>query len=112
MLEKLIAGWLNAFKQSNPKLWGTIAVILTTAQVVIEYLLSSGIIPEGAAWVEWVIWVIALSLGSGGLAAHKYRKELDAMEIEPHVASILTADKENELLKEENQRLKEIIRSA
>ncbi len=112
MIEKLIASLLESFKTSNPKIWGIIVLILTTVKVAIEHLISIGSIPEGADWIEWVFWGIALLLGSGGVLKYTHQKELDGMEDDPVVAHARTQKEEMSVLRDQNDRLKEIIRNA
>ena len=112
MIEKLIASLLESFKTSNPKIWGIIVLILTTVKVAIEHLINIGSIPEGADWIEWVFWAIALLLGSGGVLKYTYAKELDEIEDDPIVAHARTQKEEINVLRDQNDRLKEIIRNA
>ena len=112
MIEKLIANLLQTFKTANPKAWGIVVIILTTLKVAIEHLLSIGFIPEGAGWVEWVFWGIAILLGSSGVVKYTYQKELEEMEDDPLVAHARTQREELSVLREQNDRLKEIIRNA
>lgn len=112
MLSNWIKGLLAAFKQKNPKMWAIIAIFLTSAQVVLDKLLADGIIPEGAEWVEWIIWIFGLLLGSGEIAALKFKKELKSGEAKPEKMVHLSAeDKYNKLL-QRNQKLEDLIRRA
>ena len=112
MIEKLIASLLESFKTSNPKIWGIIVLILTTVKVAIEHLISIGSIPEGADWIEWVFWGIALLLGSGGVLKYTYQKELEPLEDDPHIANVRSQKEEISIIRDQNERLKEIIRNA
>jgi len=112
MIEKLIASLLESFKTSNPKIWGIIVLILTTVKVAIEHLISIGSIPEGADWIEWVFWGIALLLGSGGVLKYTYQKDLEPLEDDPIVAHARTQKEEINVIRDQNERLKEIIRNA
>lgn len=108
MLENLLKPILAGFKQKNPKLWLIIAAVLTAAKTAIEYLVTSGIIPEQGI-VEWVFWVIALLLGSGGVAAYQFRKELNETTDHQNLTSTgakITA------LEDENKKLRELLEKA
>lgn len=112
MLSNWIKGILATFKSKNPTMWIVIAAILTSGQVVIDRLLASGVIPEGAEWVHWIIWVIGLLLGSGELASFQYKDELKSTDVKPERLVHMAAEDKYEKLLERNRKLEEIIRKA
>ena len=112
MIEKAILRLLATFQRSNPKIYGWLVVALTVAQIALEYLVTNGIIPEGTSWLEWVFWFIAIFLGSKGVTAYINKDKLEEMEDDPVVAHARTQKEEINVLRDQNERLKEIIRNA
>ena len=112
MIEKWLKSLLAGFRQKNPQIFALVAMLLTAAKAAFETLITNGSVPADAAWVEWILWAIALILGSGGVAAYKYRKELADIEDDPHVAQNRTQKQELDKLREENEVLKSIVEKA
>src|SRR5690625_7977471 len=74
MIERALKSLIANFQTKNPKVFATLAVILTLAKTSIESLINQGVVPADAGWVEWVFWGIALLLGSGGVARSEERR--------------------------------------
>lgn len=112
MIERALKSLISNFQAKNPKVFATLAVVLTLAKTSIESLINQGVVPADAGWVEWVFWAIALLLGSGGIAAYKYRKELSQIDDDPHVAQSRTQKDEIKYLTEQNEKLRELLEKA
>lgn len=112
MIERALKSLIANFQAKNPKVFATLAVILTLAKTSIESLINQGVVPADAGWVEWVFWGIALLLGSGGVAAYKYRKEIAEIEDDPHVAQSRTQKDEIKYLEAQNEKLRELLEKA
>lgn len=59
-LNKFLAELLAKFKASNPTIFVIIAAVLT----VLKALIDNGTIPIDPKITEWVLWVIALFIGT------------------------------------------------
>lgn len=112
MLSNLLKGILAKFKSKNPAVWIVIAALLTSAQIVLNQLVAAGTIPETAGWVEWVMWVIALLLGSGEVAAYQYKDKLAPTDARPEKMVHLSDSQKIKRLEERNEVLEELMRRA
>ena len=59
-LSKLLAQYLDKFKVSNPTIFAVVAALLAG----VKYLVESGTIPIDPKVTDWILWVVALFLGS------------------------------------------------
>lgn len=59
-LNKWLAELLSKFKAANPTVFIVIAAVLTVAKALID----NGTIPLDPKVTEWVLWVIALFIGT------------------------------------------------
>lgn len=59
-LAKLIAQLLDKFKAGSPVLFVIVAALLSA----VKYVVEAGVFPIDPKITEWVLWVVALVLGS------------------------------------------------
>lgn len=59
-LNKWLAELLSKFKAGNPVVFTVIAAVLT----VVKALIDNGTIPVDPKVTEWILWIIALFLGT------------------------------------------------
>lgn len=109
MLENLLKSVLAGFKQKNPKIWLIVAALLTAAKSALEALIGAGIVPDSASWTDWVFWIIALLLGSGGVAAYQFRNELNK---QSSAQNLSTPAEKIVALENENKKLRELLDKA
>lgn len=60
LLNKWLAELLSKFKASNPIVFTVIAAVLT----VVKALIDNGTIPIDPKVAEWILWAIALFIGT------------------------------------------------
>lgn len=59
-LNKILAELLAKFKASNPTVFIIVAAVLTAAKILID----QGVLPIPPEITEWVLWFIALVIGT------------------------------------------------
>lgn len=60
LLSKLLAGFIDKFKTDKPTIFMIIVAILTALKVLVD----NGVVPLPAEYTQWVLWFIALFVGT------------------------------------------------